>query len=241
LPSDCITVLWRSLIPNPLPPFDHTLLPGIPADAPGIPAGASGIPAGASGIPAGASGIPAGASGIPAGAPDKNLAPLLSMGFDVDIAKRALDRANGQVALAVDILLNHPEILQEAPGSDPRIARMRADMFADFERNPSMLPHFLERVFRDGGPELRQAIVERPDTFFHITGLDPARFDLDAVRRAIEEASNQRPPGGGGPIDRLRDEFQGLSLEIVTQVFRECGRDEGRARAKLQDFMGGAG
>jgi hypothetical protein len=233
LPSDCITVLWRSLIPDPLPPFDHSL-------APGIPAGASGIPAGASGIPAGASGIPAGASGIPAGAPDENLSALLSMGFDVDIAKRALDRANGKVDIAVDMLLNHPEMLQEArePAPNSPTGRLAPENIARLERNPSMMQPFLEHVLDNASPDARQAIVESPEIFFHLLGLDPARFDLDVLRRALDGAIAQQRPG---PVGRLRAEFQGLPYDIVAQVFRECGRDEGSARTKLQDLMGGAG
>jgi hypothetical protein len=218
-PSDCIAVIWRSLIPNPLPAFDASLGPGIPGDA-----------------------------------VDDGLSKLLAMGFEAGLAKRALDRANGKVEAAIATLLNHPEMLNEPPMVDFlgqfRVHRLPPDQIARLEQRPELLPGLLVGLIESNAPQAIRAIAEHTPEFLRVIGLNPARFNIEAVRNAIVAAQSPRRlpqmgPGGlqdvVGPIMRLHQAFSGLELEVVMDVFHSVGEDERRAWEQLREIAGTGG
>jgi hypothetical protein len=172
------------------------------------------------------------------------------MGFGAEQSRRALAAKRGNAQKAVDLLLSGRPI----PDAKPQ----RRSGSGDEDTLPSGMPRawahrlatepeYFEQLVRRlilCSPEQHAAVLcDDPAKVLRDAGLDPARFDVDGVKRRVAHLRGMAGVGPlfDGPVEkirRLRHEFPAFGIDILVEILQNLRGDETAAREQLRQMMG---
>jgi hypothetical protein len=160
-------------------------------------------------------------------APRDAVGDLLDLGFPREQCVAALSAAAGDANRAATYLL-----AGRVPAPSPQ-AKAHEDLRLLLSEHPEALENVV-RSFeiaapKDDGPRFRR----HPEQLVAMFGLDPARFDIDAVRSrtarpAVSGEWVQLSEADRAAIQRLQ-EISGRAADTVAQVYLACDKSEQHA------------
>jgi hypothetical protein len=186
--------------------------------------------------------------------PDPAVDTLVRMGFDADQSRRALAAEGGDVQRAVDLLLIGKPI-RDTPSPPARQSRDQDDVerlpsgmpvswARELAANPDFFESLVAQLIQNSPENVAAGFRENPAMIIRDAGLDPARFDVEGVRRRVAHLRGAPavPPEPGVQIDvilRLQQEFPTFQIGMLLEVLGSFGLDEAAAKEHLRQMMQG--
>ena len=169
---------------------------------------------------------------------------LVEMGFSEDEVLGALLATNQNVEASLNRLCE---------GEGPNLAgHPLVDVRRRLRGSPSSCVEICHRFIETctfqgpGAQQTRRNVMNHPDDFMREVGLNPAFFDIDAIRRSFENEPAEGNPLGRLGLDdiypkvrRLHERFNNgeLSIGLVLDVLVQSDLDEERAAQTLGEMM----
>jgi hypothetical protein len=193
--------------------------------------------------------LPIGAPLVPA-APDPSVEALVGMGFDAEQSRRALAAKRGNAQKAVDLLLSGrpiPDAKPQRRGGGGEKDRLPSGMPRSWARRLATDPEYFEQLvaslIQDAPEQRAAAFRDDPAMVLRDAGLDPARFDVDGVKRRVAHLRGRAAvaPQFDGIVEkiaRLQQEFPTFGIEMLIEIVQSLSGDEAAAREQLRQMMG---